>query len=147
MFDVMHRRRLAGAALFALGLTLAACNSTEPEEEPEVATMRLTIGAQTVNVNESGVVTGGPIAISANTAISVQWLKDDGSVETLVTSADFQVNVTSNNAAVVTFSRSSAFAGTLVKVAAGSSVLNFSLFHVLEGHEDFGPFPVPVTVS
>lgn len=142
-------RRLVGIALAGLTLALPACNSTNPvvEEEPEVATMRLTIGAQTVDVDDAGVVTGGPIAISANTAVSVQWLKADGSAEDIITAADFQLNVTSDNASFVTFTRTSAFAGTLVRVGAGSTVLRFSLFHTGEGHEDFGPFPVSVTVS
>ncbi len=142
-------RRLVGAAALSLGVALGACEDDPVvvEEEPEVATMRLTIGAQTVDVSDAGVVTGGPIAISANTTVSVQWLKADGSVEDVITAAEFQLNVTSNNSALVTFTRTSAFVGTLVRVAPGNTVLNFSLFHPGEGHEDFGPFPVSINVS
>jgi hypothetical protein len=140
-------RRLARFTLLAVALALPACNSTDPEEEPEVATMRLTIGTQTIDVDDAGMVTGGPIAISANTSVSAQWLKADGSPEDLVSGAEFQLDVTSDNASFVTFTRTAAFAGTLVRVGPGSTVLRFSLFHTVEMHEDFGPFPVNITVS
>ena len=142
-------RRLAGVMLLALGIALGGCEDDPvvPDPEPEVATMRLTIGAQTIDIDDTGVVTGGPIAMSANTAISVQWLKANGTPETIVTAAEFQLDVTTDNASVVTFSRSTAFTGNLVKAAAGSTILRFSLFHIIEGHPDFGPFPVNVTVS
>jgi len=137
------------AASFVLALAAGACNeSTDPEPEPEVATMRLTIGAQTINVNaETGAVTGGPITIgSGNTAVSVQWLKDDGSPEAIVTEADFELAVTSGNTAIVSFSRTGAFTGNLVGGTNGSTTLTFGLFHLGEGHEEF-EWPVPVTKS
>jgi hypothetical protein len=141
---IMRRTALAAAAV---ALVAACNNSSEPEPEPEVATMRLTIGAQTVDVSDLGVVTGGPIVIAANTAISAAWLRADGTADPLVTAADFQLTVVPANTGVVTFTRSSAFAGTLNRVAAGATTIEFSLFHVIEGHEDFGPFDVPITVN
>jgi hypothetical protein len=141
-------RLLAVGAMLSALVIGAACSEDEVEAEPEVATLRLLIGTNdTVLVSDNGTVTSGPIAISANTTISAQWLKADGTPETIVTDAVFQLNVIPANSGVVTFTRTSAFAGTLNRVSAGSTTIQFSLFHIAEGHEDFGPFPVSITVT
>jgi hypothetical protein len=142
--------RLAALVLM-LAVGLAACgDSTDPEPEPEVATLRLLIGAaaeDTVLVDiASGDVTGGPITISADTDIRAEFLRDDGSTETLVTAADFRLDVTSANESLVTFTRTSAFAGTLHKVAIGGTSLTFALFHLEEQHNEFSR-SVAITVS
>jgi hypothetical protein len=110
--------------------------------------MRLTVGAQTIDVDaELGTVTGGPIAIGAgNTAVSVQWLKDDGSPETIVNATDFELTVEPTNAAIVTFSRTGAFTGNLVGGTNGTTNVTFGLFHNGEGHHEF-EWPVSVTKS
>ncbi len=146
---MFHQSKAGTLLLIPLSLMLAACNSTTPEEEePEVETLRIIMGTDTVDIASNGTVTGGPIDLGVgNTAFTVQWLKADGTPESLVTAAEFQLNVDSDNTAVATFSRTSAFAGNLVGVAAGSTTLEFSLFHLAEAHEDFGPHPVSVTVS
>ncbi|MDA0330327.1 MAG: hypothetical protein O2958_15145 [Gemmatimonadetes bacterium] len=145
------RRRSSAHALLALTLSLAvtACGDDmgPEEEEPEVATMRITVGAQSIDVADDGTVTGGPISLSVgSTSISVQFLLANGQPEPLVTDAVFQVNVESDNAGVVSFTRVGAFDGTLVAGAAGSTTVRLALFHIEEAHEDFGPFPVPVVV-
>lgn len=152
MFRIRNRHIAGFTAMLALSLATGACGDDpmvmDEEEEPEVAIMRLTVGTQTIDVGETGTVTGGPIAIPVgSTAVSVVWLKADGTPEDIVDDVEFQLNVDSNNTSVVTFSRTDAFSGSLVGVGAGSTTLDFSLFHKLEMHEDFGPFPVSVTVS
>jgi hypothetical protein len=137
-------------ALFPVALAFGACSSaTDEEAEPEVVTLRLTVGAQTITVSDNGTVTGGPIAISATgtVTVSAEFLRDNGTADPLVTSAQFQLNADPADAGIVTFSRTGAFAGTLTGASAGSTTIEFSLFHIAEGHEDFGPFPVPVEVS
>jgi len=57
------------------------------------------------------------------------------------------LNATPADTAILTFTRTSAFAGTFTGVAAGSTNLTVSLFHIGAGDNDFGPFPVPVTVN
>lgn len=132
-----------------LVVTAVACSdSTEPEPEPEVATMLLIVGGtDTVSVAENGAVTGGPITIAASTTIAAVWLRADGSVDPIVDATTFALAVTVADTGVATFTRSSAFAGTLDKVAAGNTSATFALLHVEEGHEDFGPFPVAITVN
>lgn len=147
-----HRTRTARTLLtLMLGLTVASCGSdpmAEEEDEPEVATMRLTVGSQSIDVADDGTVTGGPISIPVgSTTVSAQFLLANGQPEPLVTADVFQLNVDSDDASVASFSRGGAFNGTLVGAAAGNTILRFSLFHIEEGHEDFGPFPVPVQVQ
>jgi hypothetical protein len=137
-------------ALFSVALAFGACsNATDEGAEPEVVMMRLTVGAHAITVSDNGTVTGGPIAIAASgtVTVSAEFLQADGTADPLVTSAQFQLNVDPADAGVVTFSRTGAFAGTLTGAGAGSTTIEFSLFHISEGHEDFGPFPVPVEVS
>jgi hypothetical protein len=137
---------IAPALIVAAGV-LACDESTPPEEEPAVATMRLTVGGATIDVEEDGSVTGGPITISATTAISAAWLKADGTAESLVTGAEFELTVESADEGIVTFTRTGPFAGTLNKVAAGTATAEFALLHIAEQHEDFGPFPVSIVVN
>jgi hypothetical protein len=139
--------------LTLLLLVTAACDddTTAVEEEPEVATMRLVVGAQTINVADDGTVTGGPmtLVVGANT-VTATFLGANGQPEPLVTTAEFQLNVEVLGGAPITFQRSAsnAFSGTLTATAAGQGrQLRFSLFHIEEQHEDFGPFTVTVNVN
>jgi hypothetical protein len=151
MFSRILRRRpvVFGVMLAALAFGAACEDDPVIEPEPEVATLRLIFPSlnDTVFVDVgTGTVTSGPITIAANTAFNAQFIKDDGTPETLVTDADFQLNVTPANTGVVTFTRASAFAGTLNKVSAGSTSINFALFHLAEAHNEFDR-PVAITVN
>lgn len=150
MLSRIVRRRpvVLGAMLAALAIGVG-CAEDPVEPEPEVATLRIIFASlnDTVFVNvATGVVTSGPITIAANTAFTSQFIKDDGTPETLVTDAEFRLDATPANAAIVTFTRSSAFAGTLNKVAAGSTTINFALYHLVEAHNEFDR-PVAITVN
>lgn len=145
MYSIAMPRRFAVALL--LSLVATACKeSTDPgEEEPEVASVRLTVGASTVTVAENGAVTGGPLRITtADQPLSAVFLTADGSVESLVTSDEFRLDVAGGTG--VTFTRTGPFAGTMRGTAGTTTSVNVSLFHLIENHADFGPFPVPVQV-
>lgn len=148
--DALRRLpRYVGFALVAALGAVACDETTPPEPEPDVETLRLVFPTlnDTVFVDVgTGDVTSGPIAISANTNFTAQFLKADGTPETLVTATDFQLNVTPVATGVVSFTRSSAFAGTLNKVAAGSDNIDFALFHIGEQHNEFVR-RVPITVN
>jgi hypothetical protein len=150
MFNAFRTRRLFHFVLIcALIGTYTACSDDEEEDdEPTIGSMRIIVGTQTVTVSSSGVVTGGPIVIpTGNTAISATFLLPNGQVETKVDAATFRLDVATDNAAMASFTRIGAFNGTLVGGTKGSTVLRFALFHLAEQHNDFGPFPVPVTVQ
>jgi hypothetical protein len=150
MFFATRARKLYQiSAVLALVTTLAACSKDEePDDEPDIGSMRLAVGTQTITVTSGGVVTGGPIVIPVgSTPISATFLLPNGQVETKVTDATFRLDVTTDAAGTASFTRAGNFNGSLVGGTAGSTVLRFALFHLAEQHNDFGPFPVPVTVQ
>jgi hypothetical protein len=144
-----RRTHFAVLAMFlALGTTACDDDPVEVEEEPDVATMRILVGTQTIDVNRAtGTVTGGPILLTVGTTtFTVQFLRADGSADPTVTAADFEVRIVSSNAARVTVATTSAFAGVLTRVAAGTASLDFQLYHTGVMHGEFN-WPVPVTVQ
>jgi hypothetical protein len=150
MPSVSRTRRLL-IALALLGLpAVPACKSKETDVEDmeaSVSSVRLTVGAQTITITSAGAVTGGSITVTRPTPISAVFLNAAGSQDPVAHGGNFQLNATPVDTTVLTFTRSSAFAGTLTGVAAGSTNLSISLFHVTGGDNDFGPFPVPVVVN
>jgi hypothetical protein len=145
--------RSAIVVLVASMLAAGCKKTTSTEEhEPDVKTMRITVGGaggQVVNVSSTGVVTGGPITITVNTAttITVSWLNSAGTPDAEANGDEFQVNVTSITPGTITFTRTGDHAGTLTGTATTTSgSAQFALFHKAEAHEDFGPFTVPISV-
>ncbi len=136
--------RWIGAAALA-AVALAAGCSSEPEElEPEVETMRVTIGTTVINFS-GGTCTPVPASVTipaGGAAVAATFLKADGSPETTVTDQEFELKVAPANR----FTRSGAFAGSLTGGAAGTAAVTFALYHKIEQHEDFGPCSLPVTV-
>jgi hypothetical protein len=140
-------------ALTLLSLVAASACESNPtavdQAEASVSSVRLTVGSQTITVSNTGTVTGGPITITRLTAptISASFLNAAGSQDPVAQGGSFQLNATPADTSTLTFTRTSAFVGTLRGVAAGSTNLTVSLFHITAGDSDFGPFPVPVTVN
>jgi hypothetical protein len=151
MFDIRRRTRLAALLLTGVVAIVTAACGDDPVEPPdpaeEVAAVRLTIGTQTVTVNEGGTVTGGPINLTAggSSAVTATWIRSD---ETTVTGleADFELRIIPTNTGIVTFTSTATFAGTLNGVAAGTTTVQVQLFHLEEQHGDFDQL-VPVTVQ
>jgi len=147
----IRTRSFASAIALIAALPFGFACSDDPVDEGDpaeaVVTMRLTVGTQTLTINESGTVTGGPLVLPrGNTVVTAVFL-DDANAVVGGLDTEFRLEVRSDNANVATFTRTSAFVGTLVGVAAGQTTLRFALFHVAENHEDFGFFPVPTTVQ
>jgi hypothetical protein len=139
------------APVFAFALMTSACGDDPVDggPEPDVATMRLVVGTQTINVNASnGAVTGGPLVIASNTNVSVAgtFLRADGSPDPLVTGSTFALDVVVLPGSNVTFTRTGPFAGTLRGTTAGSTTIQFGLLHLAEGHNEF-EFNIPVTIQ
>ncbi len=140
-------RRLVAATLLLFVATACKDSTSSEDDEPEIASMRLTVGGASVTVAENGAVTGGPLRITtANQTLTAAFLKADGTPEDKVTSdPSFRLEVTGGTG--VTFTRSAPFTGTIRGAAAGSTTVTFSLFHTTENHNDFGPFPVTVQIQ
>jgi hypothetical protein len=145
------RRQIRALDVVSLAAVPACISQIGGAVDPEasVSSVRLTVGSQTMTVSSTGAVAGGLITITrpATPAISASFLNAAGAQDPVAHGGNFQLNATSADTATLTFTRTSAFSGTLTGVAAGSTNLNVSLFHVTGGDNDFGPFAVPVTVN
>jgi hypothetical protein len=148
MFTVAQYRRSTAAALFTLALFACEDSSDPPLNESKIATIRLTVGNQTIIIDETCVVTGGPIRIGAgNTPIAATFLLENGTADPVVTSTEFELRVGVANTGLATFARTGAFTGALTKVAAGSTTATISLFHFDEEHTDISCANVPLQVQ
>lgn len=142
----LARLRALWVLPLALALGVTACNDdpTEPEE-PEIGTMRLTVGTQTLTYTEGG----GPTTLmisGASTPVSATFLDSGGAALTL-DGTEFEIQLIPANTGVLTFNRTTPFSGTLNRVSAGTTVVQIGVFHKLEGHFDFGTFDVSFTVQ
>lgn len=125
-------------------LAAAACDDDdpiEPDDEPEVAAVRLTVGTSTVTVNST---TSPTLNVASGTnSVTAEWLRADGSVEALVTDADFELRIAqATGTGTLTWAATNARTGTLTVTGlnAGQTVAaTVSLFHKGDQHNDFGP--------
>jgi hypothetical protein len=146
------RRSLVLASL-AIALAIGACgDETSETEEPEIASMIVTLGASSYTATSGGFSSPTVTLATATTTVSVSFLRADASFDPVVGAPDFQVSVAGDAdggplPARVTFERTSSFAGNLVVSGAtplAATPIYFSLRHVAEGHDDFGPFALTV---
>lgn len=142
------RRIRTTAVLSALVFGAAACSDdpTEPDDEPDVQTVTLTVGASTVTINKTTGAPSGNLVVPAGTStVTAQWLRPNGSNETLITDAEFDLRIVPSNTTEVTYAPTGARSGTLTLVnlaAGGTTAAQVSLFHRDEQHNDFGPYPI-----
>lgn len=127
-----------GALMLALSLSAAACDDgpTEADDEPEVESIRLTVGGtQTVTLTDNS--QSGPVRIPANTAVPVtaEFLRANGTPDPLVNTQDFRLDVTPLGGGV-SFQRTAPFGGTIIATETGSRNVRVELFHIGEGHEE-----------
>jgi hypothetical protein len=150
MFAVKFADRgLRLASMLALLIVASSCgkDTTEEEPEPNVVSVRLTIGSVTKTLSgaasEDNTFT---IARGAN-AVTAVWLTTGGGVDPVATTAKFTLKIVPGNSAITyTPSATQSFTGTLnVASAVTNATAQYSLFHVAEGHEDFGPFTIKIT--
>lgn len=136
-------------ALFA-ATALVACNDdpAAPDPEPQVASVRLTVGANSVTIT----TTSSPtltVASGTNT-VAAEWLRADGSVESIVTDAEFELRIAQVSGTSFTWTATGARSGTLVMTglpSGGSTAARVSLFHKGEQHDDFGPLTFTLRVQ
>jgi hypothetical protein len=151
MFLEWRKNRLLMLAPLCAALLLAtACSDDEDDDLDDPAAsiteMRLIVGNQAISINRGGTATPStPIIMQTNVPISATFV--NSAQNTVALPAEFELRVTSDNTARVTFTRVSAFAGNLTRVAAGTTTLRVGLWHTGEGHFDFGEFTIPINVQ
>jgi hypothetical protein len=152
MEDIMSRFRTRFAtSLFVAAVAIpfaASCDEdpVEPEDPADaIVAIRLTAGTQNVTITEGSAQGSFTLPIGA-TNVTATFLDEDDAAVTL-DSDEFEIQLEPSNTALVTFARTGAFAGTLTGVAAGNATVQVQLFHKIEGHPDFGPRDVNVTVQ
>jgi len=134
-------RSVAFAAVFAL----AACSSTTEVDEPEIGSVRLTVDGTVLVITPGGAQ--GTLTLNAGaSSVSATFLDEDGAIMTL-DPAEFEIRIIPANTTLLTFLRSTAFTGTLNRLGTGTTTMRVSVFHKDEGHDDFGPHTVSVTLQ
>ena len=146
------RLRRSAALVLAVAVVGACTDSTGPEQEPEVESIRLTFSSgsvvtSVVTISSTGAVTGTvTLPAGGSRTVAAEFLNAEGQPDDHVTADEFQLAVTP--ATGVTFSRTAPFTGTLTAGATqGTVAVQFGLLHIEEDHVDFGPFTVNVSVS
>lgn len=144
-----HKRTLAFAPLIAAVAFMTACDDdpVEPPDEhaDEVDTIRLAIGEETIDITSSGAEGDITIPVGDTPVSATFWAEDGDEVD--IHDDEFEVQILSDDTDVVTYTPSSSFDGTLTGVNAGSAIVEVQLFHLEEGHPDFGPHDVNVLVE
>lgn len=142
-------RRIAGAMLFAVAAGSGCMQGGSLGPDPEVAFLYLIFpGNDTVFVDvRSGVITSGPIStLTTSVDFSAEFFASNGTPDGRVVEGTYRLDVTPANTGIVTFFRSTSFAGTLNKVSAGSTEILFTLVHVPDAENLFAR-SVPITVN
>lgn len=153
MLSMLFVRRVATPLVLAASLVLGACSDdpTEPEDEPEVQSLTLTVGASSITIDKTtGAASGNLVVPSGTSTVTAQWKRADGSNEALISSDDYELRIVPTNAANLTWTPAGAFGGTLVVTGLASNATTsarVSLLHKKEQHEDFGPYTFTVRVQ
>ena len=146
------RRTIVLASLSATIAVGACSDDTSPTEEPELASMIVTLGASSYTATTAGFSAATVTLPTASTTVGATFLRNDATFDPVVGAPDFQLSVAGDAdggplPAGLTFQRTSSFAGNLVVSGAGplaATQVYFGLRHVAGGHDDFGPFPLTV---
>ena len=168
MFVRTRRSHMAVFAPFVLAVVLSAgCGDggTKPEFTPEeqLAPTGLHFGDgyiaaifgndpnpdlnALVDVWAGGRVEGAAVVIAAGAPTMVTATFHDAATNLVTGLDEYEFMVTPADTAMLRFTRTSAFAGRLTRLAAGTTTLDLGLQNFLGLGRDFGPFPVPVTVQ
>jgi hypothetical protein len=142
------RRTLALFAVLSL-IVASACgdDGTPPEPEPDIAFARVTVGTNTVEINNSnGIQTPAslPLTVNSNNAMSVRFLGDNQQDEPIVAAerANLELRVPDLPTGwTFTFNpgggSGATFTATIRPTQTGSRALTLQLFSTDHDHEEF----------
>jgi hypothetical protein len=107
-----------GVVAAIAGLVAGGCgdSTTEPDETtPDISSMQLVVGNDTVSVDEEGVVTGEPIVIDGTVSITAVFVDSAGVVAVDASTDPYELRATSADETVVFFTLTDGFSGTLFR--------------------------------
>jgi hypothetical protein len=105
-----------------------------------------TFGSTLVDVWAGGQVVGDPLVILPGTPTPVVATFHDAASNLVQGLEEYVLVVSPANPALLKFTATGPFEGTLTRLAPGTTTLQLGLRNTERQLEDFGPFPVPVTV-
>lgn len=146
---LLRASRLTALAL-ALGVATACGEDELPDPEPEIAEVVFSLnGNEAFRVNAAGVVTSGNTAIPVGThQLRAAAFDEDGNAVDEVVDGTFELRGTNLNAAILEFTKGNALlTGSLNAKQAGAASVSVQLWHIEEGHGDWGPFTIQFTVT
>jgi hypothetical protein len=139
---------LTPAVLFAAGCAVEVVPPLLDEELPGhhfgdgyLATM---FGSHLVDIWAGGQVVGDPIVLG-DTPMEITAAFHDAGATMIMGLTEYEL-VMSPASPLLAFKPTGVFSGTLTRIAPGTTVLMVGLHNTERQLEDFGPFPVPVTV-
>jgi hypothetical protein len=145
MIELPRRGLLLCGVVSLIAASACGDDGTPPEEEPEIATARVTVGNNSVEINNStGVQTPATLPLTVNQAnqMSVRFLGADGQDEPIV--ADERANLELRIPNLPTgwgFARTggsgATFTATITPTQTGSRPLTLQLFSIEHDHEEF----------
>ena len=148
--------RLAGCLSLAVAPVLVSgCGAvTEPTLEWEERIgfhfedgyLAATFGSTLVDVWAGGQVVGDPLVINPGPPTPVVATFHDAASNLIMGLDEYELVVAPADSSLLRFTPTGPFAGTLTRLAPGSTTLQLGLRNTMRQLEDFGPFPVPVTV-
>jgi hypothetical protein len=144
------RRSLLMVALVAGSALFAGCDDDPveppPEEEPTFNRVEFTLTAggttRVDTVTTTGAQNGNRTFPAGTTTVMItntRFLRADGTVDPVVTTADFELRQGTGGTAGVTFTRTAgqSFQGTIAGLTDGTRSVMIELLHKEEGHADF----------
>jgi hypothetical protein len=143
--------RLAVAALAVLLTTGCAVEVVPPLEDDQLglhfgdgylATM---FGPTLVDIWAGGQVVGDPVVLTPGAPMGITAAFHDAGANMIMGLSEYEL-VMEPAAPLVAFKRTGPFEGTLTGLSPGQTLLRVGLRNTQRQLEDFGPFPVPVTV-
>lgn len=129
------------AAMLALGAAGCSDDPTEPEAEPEIASITVTAGGSTVTIPASGAQTPGALQLTANTSntISIRFRNAAGADEPVIAADrdEFEVRLTvGTTTSTFTAGTGSTFTGTVTPTTTGAAAYTLVLFSLHHGHPE-----------
>jgi hypothetical protein len=149
MFSMTRRSRrplLLCTALTAFAASACGDDSTPPEPEPEIATIRVTVGTSTpvdINTTANPWVYSGTITLVANqaNAVSFRFLGADGQDEPIIAAERANIELRLENLAAgwgftATGGSGATFTATITPTGTGSFIPLLRLVNAEHGHDE-----------